>query len=178
MPDGQHPRISAEEREALIATLSIQEQDEALDLIAGLFGIDTVADTDPLIDMPMIAELAGVSPGTPGAWQQRTKKGIERVAFPEPADDRYEDKPQWNALSQIVAGFLKPSGRWPRGTAARTRAPRISFDTLKNEHPTTADALKGLRGDDGRARTVQGWRARLTTLRNNAPDAGRRPKAA
>ena len=91
--------------------LTPRERTEALTLIAELFGIFN--EDDPLIDMPMIAELAGVAIGTPGAWQQRTRAGKERVPFPPPDDPRYHDKPQWRAVSTIIEGFLLPSQRWP-----------------------------------------------------------------
>jgi hypothetical protein len=155
--------------------LTVEARAEALLLIRGLFGIDTSNDADPLIDMPMIAELAGVAIGTPGAWQQRTKAGTERIPFPPPDDHRYHDKPQWRAITTIIEGFLGPSGRWPRGTAARestrierphtrraaTSTTRTGLSGLRRTEPELADQLAYLRLDDGQVRTLGGWRRRL-----------------
>lgn len=167
--------------------LTDEERDETRLLVQELFGIDTTADPDPLIDMPMIAELAGVAIGTPGAWQQRTKAGTERVPFPAPDDPRYHDKPQWRAVSTIVEGFLLPSGRWPRGKAARestrverphtrraaTSTIRTGLSGLRRTEPELADQLARLRLDDGKVRTLGGWRRRLNNdLRDSAAGRG------
>lgn len=81
------------------------------------------ADQDPLISLPMVAALAGVSKETPTMWVQRSRRdyrgqGKLRIPFPEPADKRYVDKPQRRAISQVLA-WLWVTDRWPRGTAAR-----------------------------------------------------------
>lgn len=98
--------------------------------IRKLLQIDTNIDPDPLIDLPDIATLAGVAEGTPGVWRQRTRSGKARVDFPEPGDPtgaRYEDKPLWRAVSEVLP-FLKATGNWPPGSAARpiTRGPRAA----------------------------------------------------
>lgn len=160
--------ITKEERERLIDTLGVDELDQAYAALRDVLpGYDPEQDEDPLIDMPMIAKLAGVAAGTPGAWQQRTREGKERVAFPDPGDTRYPDKPQWFAVSQIVAGFLKPSDRWPRGAVAResTRAgarPRLAFPQLVQQEPELAAKIWELRANDNLPRTVQGWRSLCT----------------
>lgn len=81
-------------------------------------------ESDPLIDMVMIANLNGVVETTPQQWRQRTQRGEMRVPFPAVDDDRYEDKPQW-FLSSIVK-WMKRSRRWPPGSVGRpeTRGPR------------------------------------------------------
>lgn len=140
------------------------QRQEVRDLVAELFSID--GEDDPLIDMPMIAELAGVAPGTPGAWQQRTREGSERVPFPAPHDDRYLDKPQWRAV-RFVEEFLWPSGRWAngRGSVARenTRVTkRYTFAQLKKVQPELADEIKALNVADDKPRSVQGWRSHRT----------------
>jgi hypothetical protein len=141
---------------------------EVRDLVAELFGI--TGEEDPLIDMPMIAELAGVAPGTPGAWQQRygADRSVPGAAvmhpFPEPHDGRYLDKPQWRAVS-FVRDFLYPTGRWPRGTVAResTRVTkRYTFSQLKKAQPELAEAIKELGAVDDKPRSVQGWRSHRT----------------
>lgn len=151
--------------------LTRAERAEALNLIAELFGIDTDAEPDPLIDKPMIAKLAGVSEGTPGQWEQRTREGREKVPFPPADDTRYPDKPQWRAISTIIEGFLKPSDRWPRGVVAResTRATeRYSFAELRRQEPDLAKEIKALNGNDDRVRSLQGWRGWRTRLANEA----------
>lgn len=161
--------------------LSDEERAEVLRLVHDLFGIDTSGATDTLIDMPMIAQLAGVAPGTPGAWQQRTKTGKERVPFPEPSDPRYTDKPQWYAV-QLVETFLKPSGRWPRGAVARlgTRRERpqtrrahsatdkIGMSGLRRTDAELAGQLEQLELNDGAARTVTAWKRRLAAAQRAA----------
>ena len=141
---------------------------EVRDLVAELFGI--TGEEDPLIDMPMIAELAGVAPGTPGAWQQRYSADPSlpvppgMYPFPRPHDDRYLDKPQWRAVS-FVRDFLYPTGRWPRGTVAResTRVTkRYTFSQLKKAQPELAEAIKALDAVDEKPRSVQGWRSHRT----------------
>lgn len=141
-----------------------EQRQEVRDLVAELFGI--TGESDPLIDMPMIAELAGVAPGTPGAWQQRTREGTERVPFPAPHDDRYLDKPQWRAV-RFVEEFLWPSGRWAngRGSVAResTRVTkRYTHKQLKKAMPELADAIWELDAADDKARSIQGWRSHRT----------------
>ena len=154
--------------------LTPEERGDALKLIGELLGIH--GEEDPLIDMPMIAVLAGVAPGTPAAWQQRTKTGKERVPFPPPDDHRYHDKPQWRAVSTIIEAFLKPSRRWPSGSVARettrgerphTRRPTsgstgaVGVAGLRYQDAALAEALTVRGLDDGRPRTVGGWRRRL-----------------
>lgn len=160
--------LTREERERAVDTLSTAELDEVYAVLKEVLpDWDADEDDDPLIDMPMIAKLAGVAPGTPGAWQQRTREGKERVAFPDPADTRYADKPQWRAVSQIVVGFLIPSRRWPRGAVAReqTRAdavPRMTLAELRRVDRELARQLRALGHRDQRARTLQGWRSLRT----------------
>lgn len=160
--------ITKAAREQLIDTLTVEELDSAYEALREILpGYDPAIDDDPLIDMPMVARLAGVAAGTPGAWQQRTREGKERVAFPDPGDTRYPDKPQWYAVSQIVAAFLKPSNRWPRGVVAReqTRAgaqPRLTFVQLAAQEPALAEELFALGVQDAKARTLQGWRGLRT----------------
>ena len=164
--------VTKEERAQAVDTLAPDELDEVYRTLATIIpGWDVDEDDDPLIDMPMIAELAGVASGTPSAWQQRTREGKERVPFPEPADTRYRDKPQWRAVSQIVVGFLKPSGRWPRGKAAReqTRADaqvKLTLAQLRQADRELWRQLKELGHRDSKARTIQGWRS-LRTRRAN-----------
>jgi hypothetical protein len=90
--------------------------------------IDTREDPDPLIDLPAIAKLGGLAPGTPGQQRQRSIAGRARVHFPEPdptAGSRFADKPMWRAVTQICPYFVD-MGNWPPGRAAReqTRGPR------------------------------------------------------
>lgn len=98
--------------------------------IESRLSIDCREDPDPLIDLPDVATLAGVQPGTPGQWRQRTKRGQAAHAFPEPAPgigERFEDKPLWYAVSQIIP-YLERTGNWPPGAGARpkTRGRRIN----------------------------------------------------
>lgn len=154
--------------------LTVKEHREALTLIAGLFGIDTTADTDPLIDKPMIAKLAGVAEGTPGQWEQRTREQREKVPFPVPDDTRYPDKPQWRAISTVIACFLKPSNRWPQGVVAResTRVTeRYTFAQLDGLDSDLAEEVRQLGGNDDRQRSLQGWRGWRTRLANEAAAA-------
>lgn len=104
------------------------ELEEIYDIIEERLGIDCDADRDPLIDLPQIADLAGLARVTPVQMRQRTRTGQAKHPFPEPAPDmgtRYKDKPLWHAVSQIVP-FLKETGHWPPGAGARplTRGPR------------------------------------------------------
>lgn len=101
------------------------ERAEMREVIKELLGLDTDADPDPLIDLPMIAKLAGVADGTPGQWVQRSKKGQLKRPFPKVADNRYTDKPQWRAVSQVIP-WLIDTHRWPPGAAGRpeSRGPR------------------------------------------------------
>jgi hypothetical protein len=143
--------------------LTDEEKAEALNLLTELFGIDTTDDPDPLIDIPMIAELAGVAPGTPDAWRQRTRSGMERIPFPEPGDHRYKDKPQWYAITQVIQGFLLPSGRWPRGHIGRagTRvsdADRLDYAQLALADQELALEIARFGAIDGKRRSLQGWR--------------------
>lgn len=161
--------------------LTDAERAEALNLIGQLFGIDTQQDDDPLIDKPMIAKLAGVSEGTPGQWEQRTREGREKVPFPKADDPRYPDKPQWRAISTIIEGFLKPSNRWPRGTVAResTRATeRLAYAELVQADSKLAGEIARLKGADNRVRSLQGWRGWRTRLANEAAAGKRRSKHA
>jgi len=95
-------------------------------------------DPDPLIDLPAIAELAGVSKGTPMIWRQRSKPDYDgpgrmdgrqgrKQPFPAPDDERYADKPQWRAIGTILP-WLCATRKWPRGTVARpeTRGSRLA----------------------------------------------------
>lgn len=154
------------------APLTTQEREEVLKLVSELFGI--TGEDDPLIDLPMIAELAGVAPNTPKAWQQRTRRKLERVPFPAPHDGRYVDKPQWHAV-RLVEEFLKPSGRWPRGTVAResTRVTkRYTFKQLKKANAELAAAIHALGAADDATRSIQGWRSHRT--RHSSKPAARR----
>lgn len=154
--------------------LTDQERTEALELIGELFGIDTDADDDPFIDKPMIAKLAGVADGTPGQWEQRTREGREKVAFPPPDDTRYPDKPQWRAVSTVIECFLKPSQRWPRGVVAResTRVTeRYGIKELRQLDRELANEVTKLGGGDNRQRSLQGWRGWRTRLANEATAA-------
>jgi hypothetical protein len=91
-------------------------------------GIDTVRDPDPLLSLPQIAELAGLSPNTPSVWRQRTRRGEARVPFPEPGTPtgkRNADKPMWAAVTEVIP-YLEATHNWPPDSGARpgTRAPR------------------------------------------------------
>lgn len=155
--------------------LTNAERAEALNLIGELFGIDTSSGDDQLIDKPMIAKLAGVSEGTPGQWEQRTREGREKVPFPMADDTRYPDKPQWWAIGTIIQLFLKPSNRWPRGSVAResTRATeRFTYAELVQVDAQLAGEIASLWGADDRSRSLQGWRGWRTRLTNEAA-AGR-----
>lgn len=96
------------------------------EIVQLVLGIDTGADPDPLIDLPMITLLAGVSKGTPEQWRVRTRLALAggpavRHPFPDPPPgvaSRFPDKPMWHALSQIVP-YLKRTKRWPPGRAGR-----------------------------------------------------------
>jgi hypothetical protein len=108
--------------------LSNREVTDYHEVIRERLGIDCAADPDPLIDMPRIARLAGVQPGTVKQWRNRTRLGQARHPFPEPppgTGDRFQDKPLWHAVSQVIP-FLEASGNWPPETGARpaTRGPR------------------------------------------------------
>lgn len=162
------PRLSEDERLRIIDTIPPEEQNAAYAVLADLLpDWDVNEDPDPLIDAPMFAELAGVAPNTPGAWQQRTKEGKEKVAFPEPGEPKYRDKPQWYAISQALR-YLMDSYRWPRGVAAResTRAgqgrERITYRDLADLDPGLAVQLAALGANDQVARTIQGWRSLRT----------------
>lgn len=104
------------------------------EIVEMILGIDTRDDPDPLIDLPMIALLAGVSRGTPEQWRVRTRLAAGtaqpvRVPFPETPPgigSRFPDKPMWHAVSQIVP-YLRHTRRWPPGRAGRPsrRHPRL-----------------------------------------------------
>lgn len=160
----------AEEEAPARPAFTDQQRQEVRDLVAELFGI--TGEDDPLIDMPMIAELAGVAPGTPGAWQQRTREGTERIPFPAPHDDRYLDKPQWRAV-RFVEEFLWPSGRWEkgRGTVARTSTrvtKRYTFKQMSKVNPELAAEIVqlGVHLADDKVRSLQGWRSHRTRAAN------------
>jgi hypothetical protein len=162
------PTMSLNERAAVVQTIPQEELDAAYAVLREILpGWRPEEDPDPLIDAPMFAHLAGVAPNTPGAWQQRTKEGKEKVPFPEPAEPKYRDKPQWGAISQALR-YLMDSGRWPRGVVARenTRAgsgrERISFSDLTDVDRDLALALASLGANDNRPRTLQGWRSLRT----------------
>jgi hypothetical protein len=162
------PRLTEDERLRIIDTIPAEEQNAAYAVLARLLpDWNADEDPDPLIDAPMFAELAGVAPNTPGAWQQRTKEGKEKVAFPEPGEPKYRDKPQWYAISQALR-YLMDSFRWPRGVAAResTRAghgrERILFTELADLDPNLAVQLAQLNANDQVPRTIQGWRSLRT----------------
>lgn len=172
------PTLTPGERHAVMSTIAQEDRTAAYEVLAPLLpGWSPGQDPDPLIDAPMFAELAGVAPNTPGAWQQRTKEGTEKVAFPEPGEAKYRDKPQWFAISQALR-YLMDSGRWPRGVSAResTRAgagrERIPFRELADLDPGLAVQLAALKANDDTARTIQGWRS-LRTRR----DTERRARA-
>jgi hypothetical protein len=83
--------------------------------------IDTTRDPDPLIDLTDIATLAGLTPKTPSVWRNRTKNGEIRHPFPEPGDpagQRYEDKPLWRAVTEVIP-YLETTGNWPPESGAR-----------------------------------------------------------
>lgn len=156
--------------------LTNQERVEALNLLNELFGIDTTDDPDPLIDIPMIAKLADVAPGTPDAWRQRTRSGGERIPFPEPGDARYKDKPQWFAITQVIESFLLPSGRWPRGSIGRvgtriTDADRLTYAELALTDEELALEIARLGAIDGKRRSIQGWRGWRTRATHARPAA-------
>lgn len=111
LPEGWTPRWSPEEDAAIRETVGriLREATGG--------AIDLSKESDPLIDLPLIAALAGVQPGTPGQWIQRSKAGLLLPSFPEPDDQRYVDKPQWRAISTIVS-WLWPR-RWPPGVSGR-----------------------------------------------------------
>lgn len=98
------------------------------EIVKLVLGIDTETDPDPLIDLPMITLLAGVSKGTPEQWRARTRVALAggpavRHLFPDPPPgvaSRFPDKPMWHALSQVVP-YLKRTQRWPPGRAGRPR---------------------------------------------------------
>lgn len=111
---------------------TVSEHDELVEgyhaEIRERLGIDTKADPDPLIDMPQIAKLAGVQPGTVKQWRQRTRLGQRKQPFPAPppgVGDRFPDKPMWYAVTQVIP-FLESTGNWPPESGARpaTRGPR------------------------------------------------------
>lgn len=161
------PKMSLEDRMRVIATIPPEDRAAAYAVLAGLLpGWNRDEDPDPLIDGPMFAQLAGVASNTPKAWQQRTREGRERVAFPEPGESKYADKPQWHAISQALR-FLMDSHRWPRGSSARegTRADvrtRLSFVELMDSNPDLARELAALDANDTTPRTIQGWRSLRT----------------
>lgn len=113
------------------------EQLTDAEIVRLVLGIDTTADPDPLIDLPMITLLAGVSKGTPEQWRVRTRVAAHagqpvRVPFPPTPDgvaSRFPDKPMWHALSQIVP-YLKASRRWPPGRAGRPARRVARMDSL------------------------------------------------
>lgn len=85
--------------------------------------VDLSKESDPLIDQPMIAALAGVRVATVYQWVLRTDAGLLDPPFPQPDDDRYKDKPQYR-LSTVLT-WLWPK-RWPPGASGRpeSRGPR------------------------------------------------------
>lgn len=178
--EAQEARYSMPEDEEVQAVKPFTEEQrqEVRALVKELFGIEG---QNLLIDMPMLAELAGVAPGTPGAWQQRTKEGTERVPFPAPHDDRYLDKPQWDAV-RIVEEFLWPSGRWAngRGTVAResTRVTkRYTLKQLRKVNPELAAAIAELEAADDTPRSIQGWRSHRTRAAKAKAAPKRRSRA-
>lgn len=96
-------------------------------MVADALGWDLSAEEDPLVGLPEIAKVAGVSIGTPTQWRARTRRGELKGdrAFPDPDDPRYPDKPQWRAIKTIIP-WLKRTRRWPPGAAGRpeSRGPR------------------------------------------------------
>jgi hypothetical protein len=101
-------------------------------IIAERLGIDCEADPDPLIDLPQIADLGGLSKVTPVQMRQRTRHGRAKHPFPDPAPNegsRFADKPLWRAVTQIIP-YLQETGNWPPGAGARplTRGPRKEAD--------------------------------------------------
>lgn len=162
------PTLTQRQRAEIVGSIAPEELAAAYEVLREILpGWDPAEDPDPLIDAPMFAELAGVAPNTPGAWQQRTREGKEKVPFPAPGEDKYADKPQWFAISQALR-YLMDSCRWPRGTAARenTRAgqgrERISYQELADADPGLAVQLAALNANDAKRRTVQGWRSLRT----------------
>lgn len=166
------PILSVQERLEIVAGISEEHRQAAYTVLAEVLpGWDPAEDPDPLIDAPMFAHLAGVAPSTPGAWQQRTREGTERVRFPEPGEPKYRDKPQWHAISQALQ-YLIDSDRWPRGTAARERTRagqvnRITYAELARLDSALAVELATLGANDARPRTLQGWRS-LRTRRSTS----------
>jgi hypothetical protein len=133
-------------------------------------GIDTQVDPDPLIDLPRIAKLAGLAPGTPGQQRQRSLAGKSRERFPDPdpiAGSRFEDKPMWKAVTDVVP-YLMRTGNWPPEAGARhqTRggksdAPppeRYSFRQLAEVAPLLHNKLYRSKAGTSGLRTLERWR--------------------
>lgn len=138
LPEGWEPRWS-------------NEQDAEIRRIVGEIlrersngTIDLTKESDPLIDQPMIAALAGVQNATVYQWLTRSKAGLLLPAFPEPDDSRYVDKPQWRAISTVV-NWLWPR-RWPPGASGRP----------ESRGPKQAGKAKGITIRDGHAYSPEG----------------------
>lgn len=127
-----------------LASYSIEELATNWTIIRERLGINAGPDDpDPLIDLGDIAELAGLSPDTPGQQRQRSKAGKGRVKFP--AEDprlgqRWEKKPLFRAVTGVIP-YLEATGNWPPGSGARPltrgkRGPRRK----KGGQPPQADA--------------------------------------
>ena len=105
-----------------IDSYSLEELAAHWTIIRERLGIEAgPSDPDPLIDLGDIAELAGLSPDTPGQQRQRSKAGKGRVKFP--AEDaqlgqRWEKKPLFRAVTGVIP-YLEATGNWPPGSGAR-----------------------------------------------------------
>lgn len=138
LPEGWQPRWSNEQDAEIRAIVGriLSEYTNGV--------IDLTKETDPLIDLPMIAKLAGVQSSTPGQWIQRSKSGLLLPPFPEPADSRYPDKPQYRAISQVV-NWLWPK-RWPPGASGRpeSRGPRKARQTEADQPDVNGSRVTNL----------------------------------
>jgi hypothetical protein len=134
----------------------------------------------PLIDLADIALLGGLSPAAAAMARQRTRRGIAKVRFPEPAPGigtRFEHKPMWHAF--VILDYYKQNGNWPLGNAARptlrqpgNRPPvarpedKMNWTALRGVDNDLAERIRAARLNDGSKRSIEQWRWRLDNAAN------------
>lgn len=123
MPDqenGQQNDIQTRVAFAGQVTFLSPEWYSLMPVVSDLLGVEVNGDQDRMVGLIQVARLAGVAPGTPIQWRQRTRRGelTGEKAFPEPDDeDTFPDKPMWR-LSTVL-NYLLRAKKWPLGAAGR-----------------------------------------------------------